>query len=267
MRFMQVIGIALLAALIGCSGQSHVRDSDSGKGAGDPAPVSEPDAISGPEPSHFALGVGDEIEISVWRNNDLNRTVTVDPDGNIYLPMAGEIHAEGMSINELRETVAERLSKYIINPVVDINATTIQSQKYYILGEVKAPGVFRYKQQTNLMGGVVQAGGFTLDADLNKVLLLRNDKGVYRPRALDLDIEDISQSAQLAIATNLQNGDIVYVPPKFIADLERFMKRFNNIIVPIVNLERAIVTLPDVWDVITKGEVQRDSNTGAIVPP
>jgi polysaccharide export outer membrane protein len=264
---MQIIGIALLAVLIGCSGQYHVRDSDSGKAAGDPAPVSDPNVRSDPGPSYFALGIGDEIEISVWRNNDLNRTVTVDPDGNIYLPMAGEIHAEGMSINELRKTVTERLSKYIINPVVDINATSIESQKFYILGEVKVPGVFRYKQQMNVMGGVIQAGGFTLDADLNKVLLLRNEKGVYRPRALDLDIEDISQSAQLAIATNLQNGDIVYVPPKFIANLERFMKRFNNIIVPIVNLERAIVTFPDVWDVLTTGEVQREGDTGAIVPP
>jgi polysaccharide export outer membrane protein len=264
---MQIIGIALLAVLIGCSGQNHVRDSDSRKAAGDPAPVSDADAISEPEPSRFALGIGDEIEIRVWRNNDLNRTVSVGPDGNIYLPMAGEIHAQGMSINELRETVTKRLSKYIINPVVDINVASIQSQKYYVLGEVRAPGVFRYKQQTNVMGGVVQAGGFTLDADVNKVLLLRNEKGVYRPRALDLDIEEIKQSSQLAIATNLQNGDIVYVPPKFIADLERFMKRFNNMIVPIVNLERAIVTFPDVWDVITTGEVQGEGSSGAIVPP
>ena len=264
MRSLQFFLVSLLLLIISCSEHQqnqNIKDSETLPTPGDQ------EQINNPEPYQFVLGVGDEVTISVWRHDDLKRSVTIDPQGNIYLPMAGKIAASGMSISDLGETITIRLSKYIRNPVVDINASVIQSQKFYVLGEVKTPGVYMFKKQMNILGGVVQAGGFTLDADLKKVLLLRNQKGVYQPRMLNLGIEKINKSAQLAVATDIQNGDIVYVPPTFMADLERFFKKFNSIIVPIVNLERAIIFAPDVWDVITTGEVQRDSGAGAIVPP
>jgi polysaccharide export outer membrane protein len=264
MRLVQFFSVLLLLLIISCSGHQHNQDIIDSETLPTPG---DQEQINNPEPYQFVLGVGDQVSISVWRHDDLKRTVTIDPQGNIYLPLAGEILASGMTMSDLREVITIRLSKYIIDPIVDINASAIQSQKYYILGEVMTPGIYKFNEQTNILGGITQAGGFTLDADSNKVLLLRNQKGVYRPRRLNLDIEEISESGQLTIAANLQNRDIVYIPPKFIANLERFFKRFNNIIVPIVNLERAIVSLPDVWDVLTEGEVQRETDTGAIIPP
>ena len=93
-------------------------------------------------PSPFVLGYGDEIRINVLRNTDLNRTVNADPNGNIYLSLAGEIRAEGISIRELRETMTQRLSKYLINLVVDINALALQSQKHCVRDEVRTPGSY-----------------------------------------------------------------------------------------------------------------------------
>ena len=257
----KLIGLFLFFLIIACSVNTGVEESSR---MGEQSDASADDA---PEASPFVLGVGDEIEIRVWRNSELNRSLAVDPDGYIYLPMVGEVMASGMTIRELRETITDRLSKYIVNPVVDINATNIQSQKYYILGEVKSPGVFRFKEKTNAIGGIILAGGFTDDADLKKVMLLRNTKGTYKARAIDLDVTNITETTQLGVTTSLEHGDIVYVPPKFIADLERFMKRFNNMIVPIVNLQRAIIFMPDVVDVLKYGEVKDGENTGAIVPP
>jgi len=263
MRSIQFFSVSLSLLILSCSGHQHTQDIQDSQTL--PAPGDQ-EQINTPEPYQFVLGVGDEVTISVWRHDDLERTVTIDPQGNIYLPLAGEITASGMTISDLRQTITIRLSKYIKNPAVEINASVIQSQKYYVLGEIEKPGVYTFKQQTNILGGVVEAGGFTLDANLNKVLLLRNQKGVYRPRRLNLDIDEISESALLAVATDIQNGDIVYVPPKFIADLERFFIRFNNIIVPIVNLQRAIISMPTTWEVIKTGEVP-EKDTGAIVPP
>jgi polysaccharide export outer membrane protein len=260
MKAIAIIRFLLVILIISCSAHQNVQESKT--------VVTQDDQKQNPEvgPSPFLLGVGDEINISVWRHDDLNRSVNIDPQGNIFFPLVGEISAAGMTLSELRDTITLKLSKYIVDPVVDINATGIQSQKYYILGEVRAPGMFAFSQKTNVLGGIIQAGGFTDDADMKKILLMHNNRGVYKAKALNLDIADITESAQLAFSTHLENGDIVYVPPKLIADIERFMIRLNNIIIPIVNLERAIIQIPDVYDVITEGEIDRD-DTGAIVPP
>lgn len=85
--------------------------------------------------------------------------MNVDPNGNIYLSLAGETRSEVISIRELRETIPQRLSNYLINPVVDINAAELQSQKYYVLGEVKTPGTYQFSSQTNVFGGFVETGG------------------------------------------------------------------------------------------------------------
>jgi len=262
MKAIRLFGFLALMLIIACSGNKDIKDS----GAEETMTEDEPIPNPVPEPSPFVLGYGDEIEINVWRNDDLSRTVKVDPNGNIYLPMAGEIRAEGISIRELRETITQRLSKYLLNPVVDINASALQSQKYYVLGEVKTPGSYQFSNQTNALGGVVEAGGFTTDADLKKVLLLSMDNGVYRARALDLDVGDVSTSTKLSIAYILRNGDILYVLPKIIASFERFMIRVNNIILPIVNTQRAIISWPNTRSVIKTGNLENEGS-GAIVPP
>ena len=95
---------------------------------------------------------------------------------------------------------------------------------------------------------------------------MRKDKGVYRTRALDLDVANVSASTKLSIADILRNEDMLYVPPKTIAGFEKFMIRVNNIIVPVVDLERAIISFPDVWSVIKAGITTGSDGTGTVVP-
>jgi polysaccharide export outer membrane protein len=262
----------LIFFIIACSAQNHVQDSDSRM-----KNSQELEQSFKPDTSPFVLGVGDEITISVWRNDDLGRSVTVDPQGNIHLPLVGEILVSGMTVSELEEAVTLRLSKYLIRPVVDINVSSVESLKYYIFGEVASPGMFRFKEKSNIMGGIIQAGGFNkTTADLKKVILLRKTQEVYRTKALNLDIpeitqkldiSEITQSPQTDFSTQLESGDIVYVLPKQISNFERFMQTFNNIITPIVNLERAVVMWPDVKSVLKTGKTVSQDATGAIVPP
>jgi len=209
------------------------------------------------------LGSGDEIIINVWRHDDLKRTVQIDPSGNIYVPLAGKVEASGLTISQLREKIAFGLSKYIIDPQIDINVSNLKSRKVHILGEVKSAGTFTLDQKMLVWEAISQAGGFTTDANQKNVLLVRNENGVARVAALN--IHDMLKTGKIDQNIYLKSGDVVYVPPSFIANLERFMQRFNNIISPLINLERGIILGQDAYDVLT-GEYDR-GGSGAVIPP
>ena len=104
--------------------------------------------------STFSLGVGDELNITVWNNDELTSSVLIDPDGNIYLALTGKIKAEGLTIQQLREAITARLSEYIMNPMVGISITNLQSRKVHVIGEVNSPGTVTMKSRMRLWDAI-----------------------------------------------------------------------------------------------------------------
>lgn len=250
MKDWQIIWLLLLLLLVvSCSGHKIVKEGGAEKGIVDKKEAAFPT-------SSFILGSGDEIAINVWRHEDLKRTVQIDPSGNIYVPLAGEVEASGLTISQLREKIASGLSKYLVDPQVDINVSSLKSRKVHILGEVKSPGTFTLDQKMLAWEAISQAGGFTTDANQKEVLLVRNENGVARVAALN--IHDMLKTGRIDQDIRLRSGDVIYVPPSFIANLERFMQRFNNIISPFIALERGIILAPEVENVLRGKEEERD---------
>lgn len=199
----------------------------------------------------FVLGEGDELSIFVWRHEDLQRNVTVNPSGYIYVPLAGEIKAAGLTVPELKADLSERLAKYINTPRVDINTTTIHSRKVYILGEIDSPGSLVLDQKTAAIEAISKSRGFTADANKQRILLIRADHaGQYKVMVLNLDFAMASADTPLSYNVMLQNKDILFVPPLKIANFERLMNRFENILSPILSIERIITLWPEVKNVL-----------------
>ncbi|MFC1461306.1 polysaccharide biosynthesis/export family protein [Verrucomicrobiota bacterium] len=221
----------------------------------------DPQAKPAP-PASFVLGQGDEVSITVWRNDELNRTVKIDPSGSIYLPLAGQIQAQGLAIPELREVVASRLSKYLVNPQVNISLSALRSQNIYVLGEVASPGTISLDKKMLVWESIAMSGGFTDDANQQNVILIRTVKNQTTVTNLNLQIGQKIEDDSQRNAFQLQNMDIVYVAPRTIAKVETFLKRFNNLIAPFISLERAIVLGPQMIDAL-QGETGGD----VIVPP
>ena len=136
--------------------------------------------------STFILGIGDTVEISVYRQDDLQRTVRIGHSGIITLPLIGDVQAAGKDIFKLREEIKERLSKYLTDPQVIVNVTTVQSQKIIVLGEVNSPGIFTLEYDINVVEAISRAGGMTNDAKLNNVLLIRREQGKPTASVLNL---------------------------------------------------------------------------------
>jgi len=200
----------------------------------------------------FVLGEGDLIQIYVWRHEDLQREVMIDPSGFIYVPIAGEVKASGLTIPELEQHLSDKLVKYIRDPRVDINVKTIISRKIHVLGEVQSPGMLVLNQQTIALEAISKSGGFTNDSNTGKVLLIRQSSDEsYKALLLNLDFASAADNAVLSYNIVMQNKDIIFVPPKRIASMERMMNRFQNILEPILTIEQIAIlstTLKDAFE-------------------
>src|ERR1044072_114938 len=121
----------------------------------------------------YTVKPGDTLEISVWKEPDLQRTVLVRPDGQLSFPLVGEGDARGKTVMDLNKTVSERLTKYISDAVVTISVTEIKGNKIFVLGQVNKPGEFIVNPSVNIMQALSMAGGMTPFAATNDIIVLR----------------------------------------------------------------------------------------------
>ncbi|MBI4715914.1 MAG: polysaccharide biosynthesis/export family protein [Nitrospirae bacterium] len=139
-----------------------------------PSPVhrpGDPSSIQG----NYRIGPEDVVEISVWKNQDLSLTVAVRPDGMISMPLLGDIQAGGTTPTELQESIRGRLKEYMGDPTVSVIIREIQSQAFFILGEVTHPGKFPLKSETTILQAVSIAGGFSQWAEKDRMIILRKN--------------------------------------------------------------------------------------------
>lgn len=216
--------------------------------------ISVEELAATPRVVDFVLGPGDEVEVMVWRNEDLHLVQRISPYGMLHYPLAGDIRAAGMSISELRDTITEGLAPYVVDPQVTVNVATYVNQKIFVLGEVVRPGVFSLIGPMTAIEAVSAAEGFTLDAASNSVVLIRG--GADKPQLALLDIRASLEGGAMGQNVLLRGGDIIYVPSSPVADVNRFFVRLRDILLPIVTLETGIILYPLVEDAL-KGESTR----------
>ncbi|HHT9125798.1 MAG TPA: polysaccharide biosynthesis/export family protein [Candidatus Brocadiia bacterium] len=221
--------LTLLLIFAGCASTKKQAEVDSS--LGENTEISEMPIKT--EVSDLILGPGDEIEILVWRNNDLDRTIKVIPPGRYYYPLVGEIKTMGIGVFQLRDEIAEKLSKYIKDPQVSITIKSVESHKFFILGEVNHPGIFPVDSVPTALQAITAAGGVNADAKLNSVLLVRGNPN--KPELRKLNLEVALKENNFRDNVVLQHGDMLYVPTVPIADVERFFERLHAIMGPFVD--------------------------------
>src|SRR5688572_5486993 len=158
----------------------------------------------------YTVKPGDTLEIAVWKEPDLQRTVLVRPDGQFSFPLVGEVDARGKTVPELNKTVSERLTRFISDAVVTISVQTINGNKIYVLGQVNKPGEFIVNPSVNIMQALSMAGGTTPFAATNDIIVLRGQgKG---QNAMAFRYNDAVRGRSLDTNIELLAGDIVVVP-------------------------------------------------------
>lgn len=206
-------------------------------------------------PPPVVLGAGDKINFSVWRHDDLERSLQIDPSGNISLPLVGTVKASGLTLPQLKEKIVIQLSRYFVDPKVDVSLAELASHNVYVLGEVTSPGAFVLDRNISALEAISKAEGFTKDANQEAVLLVRAKGSQAEVVALNLDIREMAKEGKAIQNIHMKNKDILYVPPENIVDIERFMVRFSNIVRPILDVERIFLMGSTLYDLVRGKQV------------
>ncbi len=167
------------------------------------------EASSGATPGYM-VQPGDVLEISVWREEDLNQEVLVRPDGGFSFPLAGDINARGQTVEALRAKIVDRLSRYSPDLVVTVSVTEINGNKIYVIGQVNRPGEFIVNPQVDVMQALSMAGGTTAFAALNEIFVLRRQDG--EQIKLPFRFNDVVRGRDLEQNVLLESGDVLVVP-------------------------------------------------------
>ena len=158
----------------------------------------------------YLIGRGDVLSIDIWKEPELSKQVTVRLDGNISMPLVGDLQAAGFTCAELRNQLKEKFERYV--EVAEVSVTVIQSlsKKIYILGKINGPGEYPLQKNMTILQAISLGGGLDQWADTSNIKLIRKIKGVEKTFKVDYDAivsgDDLSQNVQL------QPDDTIFVP-------------------------------------------------------
>ena len=186
-----------------------------------PAPAAPP-AVAAPVPAanvvesaiinsahDYKIGPEDLLDISVWKNPELSRTVPVRPDGKVSLPLVNDIQASGLTPTALRQQLIDRLSEFIPSPEVAVIVREVHSMKVAVVGAVKTPGRYELKSAATVLEMIALAQGFTDFASRDRVVILRQENG--ETKRIPFNYRKVSAGDEQANLI-VQSGDIIVVP-------------------------------------------------------
>lgn len=158
----------------------------------------------------YRLGAEDVLDISVWKEESLKKEVLVRPDGGISFPLAGELHVAGLTPDEVRARLTERLAKYIPEPVVTVAVLKALNYKIYVIGRVNKPGDFMSGRPIDVLQALTMAGGLTPFASESKIQVVRKTEG--HELAIPFNYAHVRKGEELDQNIILKSGDVVVVP-------------------------------------------------------
>lgn len=162
------------------------------------------------EQREYQIGPEDVLDIAVWNNTAISRTVPVRLDGKISLPIVNDVQAAGLTPMQLRGVLVKKLAEYMPTPEVSVIVREMHSFKVSVIGEVKKPGRYELKSRTTVLDVLAMAEGFSEFAARGRIVILRYD-GMTMKR-VPFNYNKVISADGEAENFFLQPGDIVLVP-------------------------------------------------------
>jgi polysaccharide export outer membrane protein len=162
-------------------------------------------------PDDYAIGAGDVLQISVWKEPDASvPSVVVRPDGKITMPVLKEVDVLGMTPTQAEKAITARLAKVINGADVTVVVTEINSKKVYVVGAVRKEGPLSYTYRMSVMQAISEAGGLNDYAKRKKIYILRTENGKeYR---LPFNYDQVIRGDKPEQNIQLLPGDTLVVP-------------------------------------------------------
>ena len=200
MKLAVLMGMGLLAA--GMAAQTAAATKVDKPAATAPAPEASSD-------SDYVIGADDMLRISVWKEPDLSETLPVRPDGKISMPLLNDVPAAGLTPLQLKDSLTEKLKKFIADPRVTVVVTAMASRRIFVSGEVLHTGPMTLLPHMTMLQALSQAG-FTQFANVKGIYLLRTENG--KQVKLPFNYKEVIKGNHPEQNMVLKPGDTVVVP-------------------------------------------------------
>ncbi len=178
------------------------------------------------------LEPGDIIDVKFYKNPELNDTATIDPDGNIYLQIVGEVKAKDKSMTQLKNELEKLYAGEVREPRITISPRTLASRQVYVGGEVGKPGPVAIPGKITLLEAIMHAGGYNpVTAEISNVVVIRHDESQTSHQGVLVDLKSVlagEQSRQFM----LKPRDVVFVPRNKISEVNTWIDQYINKLIP-----------------------------------
>jgi len=158
-----------------------------------------------------ALGMGDMVRVTVFRNPELTTEGRVSERGTILFPMIGEVNIAGLTPSQAGARIADKLrsGKYVVNPEVTVSMMQVNSRQVSVLGNVVKPGRYPLDSTTAHLTDVIALAGGVGPTGSDEVTIITNRGG--KPEKVNVDMAEMFRRGDLTRNITLEPGDTIYV--------------------------------------------------------
>ena len=209
MSSIRMVSVALLAVTAALSSDLAAQTTRTAINRGEAAAAA---AVKLPVPvDEYVIGPDDVLAVNVWKEPEISRTLPVRPDGNISLPLIGDLMASGHTPAQLQNEIRQQLVAYLSNPEVAVLVQEAKSHKFNIVGEVEKPGSYVISGPMTILDAIAIAGGLRDFARQSKLYVLRFNADGSRTR-IPFNYRQVIRGNALQADVQLQPRDTIVVP-------------------------------------------------------
>jgi len=158
----------------------------------------------------YLIGVGDVLEVSVWGDEGLSKTVFVRLDGRISLPLVGDVMALDTTLVSLAEQIKKKVGKFVAEPSVTVTLQESRSKAYYVLGQIAKPGEYPLNYPLTILQAISRAGGLSEWAKKEKIMVVRRSAG--KETIIRFNYENVLSGENLQQNIQVSPGDTIIIP-------------------------------------------------------
>ena len=167
-------------------------------------------AQENPPVTDYIIGPGDQLHISVWKDEALTRQVVVLPDGKIAFPLIGQVVAGGKTVDGLAKEMEQKLAKFVPDLNLSVVVQQVGIMTIYVIGRVNSPGRFAIASDVNVLQALSMAGGLNPFAKRGDIKIFREAGG--GTKVFDFDYDTVAEAKDPRQNMRLKKGDVIVVP-------------------------------------------------------
>ncbi|MCK5099669.1 MAG: SLBB domain-containing protein [Desulfobacteraceae bacterium] len=161
---------------------------------------------------NYIIGEGDVLSIYVYENDDLSKTVRVNADNSIRVPLLGDVNIKGLTVPKIASKLESLYADgYLINPQIDVFIKEFKSKTAVILGQIRSPGQYELQGEITFLEFVSKAGGLTVDAGNSATIKRADSENKDNTNKIIINLDKLIREGDTSLNLFIRNGDTIYI--------------------------------------------------------